>query len=97
MTLSLLYRKNKNIEKDPFLIPVKTNSITLEYAKEKWEYATYFNRLLLKTNLSTKNVDVFWDILLSIHGETYNLLNDHLLEHLRGSVTNINCGLAAPN
>ncbi len=40
--------KNKYREIDPFLIPVKTNSITLEYAKEKWEYATYFNRLLPK-------------------------------------------------
>ena len=48
------------------------------------EYATYFNRLLPKTNPSTKDVEVFRDILLSIHGETYNLLNDHLLEHFRG-------------
>ena len=76
--------KNKNREIDPFLIPVKPNSITLEYATEKWEYATYFNCLLPKTSPSTKDVEVFRDILLSIHGETYNLLNDHLLEHLRG-------------
>ena len=40
--------------------------------------------MLPKTNLSTEDVEVFRDILLSIHGETYNLLNDHLLEHLRG-------------
>ena len=82
---SLYYRdKNKYREIDPFLIPVKTNSITLEYAKEKWEYATDFNRLLPKTNPSTDDVEVFCDTLLSIHGEMYNLLNDHLLEHLRG-------------
>ena len=40
--------------------------------------------MLPKTNPSTEDVEVFRDILLSIHGETYNLLNDHLLEHLRG-------------
>ena len=40
--------------------------------------------MLPKTNPSTEDVEVFWDILLSIHDETYNLLNDHLLEHLRG-------------
>ena len=36
LSLHYLYYtdKNKNREIDPFLIPVKTNSITLEYAKE---------------------------------------------------------------
>ncbi len=34
--------KNKYREIDPFLIPVKTNSTTLEYAKEKWEYTTFW-------------------------------------------------------
>lgn len=40
--------------------------------------------MLPKKNPSTEDVEVFRDILLNIHGETYNLLNDHLLEHLRG-------------
>ena len=59
MTLFLYTDKNKNREIDPFLIPVKTNSLTLEYAKEKWEYAIYFNRLFPKTNPSTKDAEVF--------------------------------------
>ncbi len=40
--------------------------------------------MLPKTNPSTEDVEGLQDTLLSIHGETYNLLNDHLLEHARG-------------